>query len=38
MDLTPPLVMTSYNPPYHPEFMERDGWHKAKDAYAYDFL
>lgn len=34
---SPPLVMTSYNPPYYPEFMERDGWHKAKDAYAYDF-
>jgi len=34
---SPPLVMTSYNPPYYPEFMERDGWHQAKDAYAYDF-
>jgi len=29
--------MTSYNPPYYPEFMEQDGWHKAKDAYTYDF-
>ena len=34
---SPPLVMMPYNPPYYPEFMERDGWHKAKDAYAYDF-
>jgi hypothetical protein len=34
---SPPMVMTSYNPPYYPEFIERDGWHKAKDAYAYDF-
>jgi len=34
---SPPMVMTSYNPPYYPEFIERDGWHKAKDAYAYNF-
>lgn len=34
---SPPMVMMPYNPPYYPEFMERDGWHKAKDAYAYDF-
>jgi len=34
---SPPLVMMPYNPPYYPEFLERDGWHKAKDAYAYDF-
>ncbi|MGP1383325.1 MAG: hypothetical protein ACTS2F_07160 [Thainema sp.] len=34
---TPPLVMMPYNPPYYPEFMEKMGWHKAKDAYAYDF-
>jgi len=32
-----PVVMTSYNPPYYPQFIEQDGWHKAKDAYAYDF-
>ncbi len=31
-----PAVMMPYNPPYYPEFMERDGWHKVKDAYAYD--
>ncbi len=34
---SPPMVMTSYNPPYYPEFMEKDGWYKAKDAYGYDF-
>ncbi len=34
---SPPMVMTSYNPPYYPQFLEQDGWHKAKDAYAYDF-
>ncbi len=34
---SPPMVMMPYNPPYYPEFMERDGWYKAKDAYAYDF-
>ncbi|WP_421657721.1 hypothetical protein [Leptothermofonsia sp. ETS-13] len=33
----PPMVMMPYNPPYYPQFMERDGWQKAKDAYAYDF-
>ncbi|GAB4201667.1 MAG: hypothetical protein Fur006_54350 [Coleofasciculaceae cyanobacterium] len=34
---TPPMVMMPYNPSYYPEYLERDGWHKAKDAYAYDF-
>lgn len=34
---SPPMVMMPYNPPYYPEFFEQDGWHKAKDAYAYDF-
>ncbi|MBO3463349.1 hypothetical protein G7B40_015835 [Aetokthonos hydrillicola Thurmond2011] len=34
---SPPMVMMPYNPSYYPEFMERDGWSKAKDAYAYDF-
>lgn len=34
---SPPMVMMPYNPSYYPEFMERDGWEKAKDAYAYDF-
>lgn len=33
----PPLVMMPYNPPYYPEYMERHGWSKAIDAYAYDF-
>lgn len=34
---SPPMVMMPYNPPYYPEYMEQDNWHKAKDAYAYDF-
>jgi len=34
---SPPMVMMPYNPPYYREFMEKDGWQKAKDAYAYDF-
>jgi hypothetical protein len=34
---SPPMVMMPYNPPYYPQFMEQDGWHKAKDAYAYNF-
>lgn len=33
---TPPMVMTPYNPPYYGEFMLALGWHRAKDAYAYD--
>jgi hypothetical protein len=33
---TAPMLMMPYNPPYYPRFMEQDGWHKAKDAYAYD--
>jgi hypothetical protein len=34
---SPPVLMMPYNPPFYPEFMERLGWEKAKDAYAYDF-
>ena len=34
---SPPMVMMPYNPPYYPEFMEKAGWRKAKDALAYDF-
>ncbi|MBD2740137.1 hypothetical protein [Coleofasciculus sp. FACHB-1120] len=34
---SPPMVMMPYNPFYYPEFIEKDGWHKAKDAYAYNF-
>ncbi|MBD3881620.1 hypothetical protein IFO70_07625 [Phormidium tenue FACHB-886] len=34
---SPPMVMMPYNPPYYPQFVEQDGWQKAKDAYAYDF-
>ncbi len=33
---SPPMVMMPYNPSYYPQFMEQQGWHKAKDAYAYD--
>jgi GNAT superfamily N-acetyltransferase len=32
---TSPMIMMPYNPPTYPQFMERDGWQKAKDAYAY---
>jgi hypothetical protein len=32
---TGPMVMMPYNPPYYPEFVERAGWQKAKDAYSY---
>lgn len=33
---SPPYLMMPYNPPYYPQLMEQAGWHKAKDAYAYD--
>lgn len=33
---SPPFVMMPYNPPYYPEFMEKLGWRKAKEALAYD--
>ncbi|MBI4780005.1 MAG: hypothetical protein HY785_01645 [Oscillatoriophycideae cyanobacterium NC_groundwater_1537_Pr4_S-0.65um_50_18] len=32
---SPPMVMMPYNPPYYPQFIEQDGWTKAKDAYSY---
>ncbi|MEM6253611.1 MAG: hypothetical protein AAF821_11875 [Cyanobacteria bacterium P01_D01_bin.156] len=31
-----PMVMMPYNPSYYLDLMEANGWHKAKDAYAYD--
>ena len=31
-----PYIMMPYNPPYYPRYIERAGWSKAKDAYAYD--
>ncbi len=31
-----PYMMMPYNPPYYPQFMEKLGLAKAKDAYAYD--
>jgi GNAT superfamily N-acetyltransferase len=33
---TPPFLLMPYNPPHYPQFMDREGWQKAKDAYAYD--
>ena len=30
-----PYVMMTYNPPYYAERMERAGWRKVKDLYAY---
>jgi GNAT superfamily N-acetyltransferase len=30
-----PFVMMTYNPRYYPELMEKAGWRKAKDLYAY---
>jgi hypothetical protein len=32
---SPPMLMMPYNPPYYPEFFERYGWTKGRDAYAY---
>ncbi|MEM9005630.1 MAG: hypothetical protein AAGE59_19160 [Cyanobacteria bacterium P01_F01_bin.86] len=34
---SPPMMMMPYNPPYYPDLVEKGGWQKAKDAYAYDF-
>ncbi|XHX79121.1 MAG: hypothetical protein RBJ76_04085 [Stenomitos frigidus ULC029] len=34
---SPPMMMMPYNPPHYPQFVEQDGWQKAKDAYAYNF-
>jgi len=31
----PPVVMMTYNPPYYPAFVERYGFKKARDLYAY---
>ena len=30
-----PMLMMPYNPAYYPQFVEQNGWTKAKDAYAY---
>jgi GNAT superfamily N-acetyltransferase len=30
-----PYVMMPYNPPYYAELLERAGWRRAKDLYAY---
>ncbi|MDB9314824.1 GNAT family N-acetyltransferase [Spirulina sp. CS-785/01] len=34
---SPPVMMMPYNPPYYTQFLEKAGWQKAKDAYAYYF-
>ena len=34
---SPPMVMMPYNPSYYPDLIEKLGWQKAKDSYAYDF-
>jgi GNAT superfamily N-acetyltransferase len=34
---SPPVVMMTYNPPYYAEFIERFGFGKARDLYAYFF-
>lgn len=31
-----PMLMMPYNPPYYLKIMQAQGWHQAKDAYAYD--
>jgi hypothetical protein len=33
--LSPPFVMMTYNPPYYAELVQRAGYEKAKDLYAY---
>ena len=32
---SPPVVLMTYNPPYYADFIERFGFHKAMDLYAY---
>jgi GNAT superfamily N-acetyltransferase len=32
---SPPVIMMTYNPPYYAEFIERFGFGKARDLYAY---
>lgn len=31
----PPVMLMTYNPPYYPELIERSGYRKVKDLYAY---
>ncbi len=33
----PPTMELTHNPPYYSKFLERYGFHKAKDYYAYTF-
>jgi GNAT superfamily N-acetyltransferase len=32
---SPPVILMSYNPKYYPELIEKSGFKKAKDTYAY---
>ncbi|MGK7891065.1 MAG: hypothetical protein AB4042_17185 [Leptolyngbyaceae cyanobacterium] len=32
---SPPMMMMPYNPPYYIQFVEQNGWVKARDAHAY---
>ncbi len=32
----PPRILMAYNPPYYRDFIERFGFHKAMDLYAYE--
>ena len=34
----PPVVLMTYNPPYYVDFIERAGFEKAQDLYAWDIL
>jgi len=34
---SPPVIMMTYNPPYYAEFIDRFGFGKARDLYAYFF-
>ncbi|MDQ7794773.1 MAG: N-acetyltransferase [bacterium] len=34
---SPPVLLNSYNPPYYAEFLERYGFEKAEDLYAYRY-
>jgi len=35
--MSPPFIMTSYNPPYYSDLIEGAGYSKAKDLFAYYF-
>ncbi len=35
--LSPPLIMMTYNPPYYTDLIEKAGYGKEKDLYAYSY-